>query len=99
MSFVMDTYSRLPVNLVRGKGCRLWDDKGNEYLDMVSGIAVCNLGHAHPKVVEALSLQAQNLFHCSNLYRIPQQEELAQIQAAVLSAEIQADKRCHLHFL
>jgi acetylornithine/N-succinyldiaminopimelate aminotransferase len=81
MSFVMDTYSRLPVNLVRGKGCRVWDDDDNEYLDMVSGIAVCNLGHAHPKVVEALSLQAQNLFHCSNLYRIPLQERLAQMIA------------------
>ena len=73
----METYSRLPIKLVRGKGCLVWDDTGKEYLDMVAGIAVCNLGHAHDKVVKALCEQAQQLFHCSNLYRIPQQEKLA----------------------
>ncbi|HOO38050.1 MAG TPA: aspartate aminotransferase family protein [Deltaproteobacteria bacterium] len=77
----METYSRLPVKLVRGKGCLVWDDTGKEYLDMVSGIAVCNLGHAHDKVVAALCEQAQHLFHCSNLYRIPQQEKLAAMLA------------------
>ncbi|MBN2297363.1 MAG: aspartate aminotransferase family protein [Deltaproteobacteria bacterium] len=73
----METYSRLPIKIVRGNGCRVWDDTGREYLDMVSGIAVCNLGHAHPKVVDALTEQAKELFHCSNLYQIPLQEELA----------------------
>ncbi len=81
MSYVMETYSRLPIRLVRGKGCRVWDDEGNEYLDMISGIAVCNLGHAHPAVVRALRDQAGELFHCSNLYRIPQQELLARMLA------------------
>ena len=73
----METYSRLPVRLVGGEGCRVWDEKGREYLDMVSGIAVCNLGHTHQRVVDALTEQAKKLFHCSNLYQIPLQEELA----------------------
>ncbi len=73
----METYSRLPIKLVQGKGCLVWDDSGKEYLDMVSGIAVCNLGHAHDEVVKALCEQAGQMFHCSNLYRIPQQEKLA----------------------
>jgi len=67
----------MPISIVRGQGCRVWDENGHEYLDMVSGIAVCNLGHAHPKVVDALREQAKKLFHCSNLYQIPLQEELA----------------------
>ncbi|MRR07974.1 MAG: aminotransferase class III-fold pyridoxal phosphate-dependent enzyme, partial [Deltaproteobacteria bacterium] len=50
----METYSRLPIAIERGSGCRVWDETGKEYLDMVAGIAVCNLGHTHPKVVEAL---------------------------------------------
>lgn len=73
----MNTYSRLQVNLVRGKGVKVWDDTGKEYIDMLSGIAVCNLGHAHPAVVKALQDQAERLFHCSNLYHIPQQETFA----------------------
>ncbi len=81
MGHVMDTYSRLPVALERGHGCRLWDDSENEYLDMVAGIAVCNLGHTHPVVVEALRKQALELFHCSNIYRIPKQETLARMIA------------------
>lgn len=79
MKHVMDTYSRLPVALVRGKGCRVWDDTGREYLDMVAGIAVCNLGHAHPTVSGALKAQSDELFHCSNLYRIPKQDEVARL--------------------
>lgn len=79
MGYVMDTYSRLPVALVKGSGCRVWDDAGREYLDMTAGIAVCNLGHSHAKVVEALKEQASELFHCSNLYRIPKQELLARM--------------------
>ncbi len=78
----METYSRLPIAIERGRGCTVWDDSGNEYLDMVAGIAVCNLGHAHPRVVEALRQQAGELFHCSNLYRIRKQETLAEMIAA-----------------
>ncbi len=79
MGYVMETYSRLPVSLVKGSGCRVWDDTGREYLDMVAGIAVCNLGHCHSKVARALKDQADELFHCSNLYRIPKQELLARM--------------------
>jgi predicted acetylornithine/succinylornithine family transaminase len=79
MDYLMDTYARLPVSLVRGEGCWLWDDKGNAYLDLVAGIAVCNLGHCHPEVVKAVREQADRLFHCSNLYHIPQQETLARL--------------------
>ncbi len=67
------------MKVVRGRGCLLWDGAGKQYLDMVSGIAVCNLGHAHPEVASALKEQADRLFHCSNLYEIPQQEEVARI--------------------
>ncbi len=79
MKHVMNTYARLPINLVKGSGCTVWDDQGREYLDMMAGIAVCNLGHAHPAVVKALQKQASELFHCSNLYGIPQQFELARL--------------------
>jgi acetylornithine/N-succinyldiaminopimelate aminotransferase len=77
----MNTYSRMGITIARGRGCQIWDSSGTQYLDMVSGIAVCNLGHAHPTVVNALKSQAEQLFHCSNLYRIPQQETLAQMIA------------------
>jgi predicted acetylornithine/succinylornithine family transaminase len=73
----MKTYARQPVKIVKGKGCMLFDDAGKEYLDMVAGIAVCNLGHANPEVAAALKEQADRLFHCSNLYEIPQQELVA----------------------
>ena len=77
--YLMNTYARLPVALVKGKGTWVWDVDGKSYLDMVSGIAVCSLGHCHPDVVNAVSEQARNLFHCSNLYIIPQQEHLAEL--------------------
>ncbi len=77
--YLMNTYARLPVALVKGRGAWVWDVDGKSYLDMVSGIAVCSLGHCHPDVVKAVSEQAENLFHCSNLYRIPQQEQLAEL--------------------
>jgi len=77
--YLMNTYARLPVALVKGKGTWVWDVDGKSYLDMVSGIAVCSLGHCHPDVVNAVSEQARNLFHCSNLYIIPQQEQLAEL--------------------
>jgi acetylornithine/N-succinyldiaminopimelate aminotransferase len=72
-----NTYTRIPILLVRGKGAQVWDSNGREYLDFVAGIAVCNLGHCHPKVVQALEQQARQLIHCSNLYYIGPQVELA----------------------
>ncbi len=74
---LMQTYGRLPVRFERGEGAWLWDDRGNRYLDALSGIAVCGLGHAHPAVTRALREQAGRLLHTSNLYRIPLQESLA----------------------
>jgi acetylornithine/N-succinyldiaminopimelate aminotransferase len=66
--YVMGTYSRLPVQFVRGEGTRLWDEQGNEYLDFLAGLAVANLGHCHPRVVEAVREQAGRLIHVSNLF-------------------------------
>lgn len=73
----MANYRRLPVAFERGAGAWLWDEQGNPYLDALSGIAVCALGHAHPAVSEALCKQASQLTHTSNLYGIPLQERLA----------------------
>ena len=74
---VMPTYGRIPVSFVRGEGSYLYDDTGKRYLDALTGLAVCGLGHAHPKVAAALAEQASTLLHTSNLYRIPSQERLA----------------------
>jgi len=74
----MNTYSRLSVAFDHGDGCWLYDTDGNKYLDALSGIAVCGLGHAHPAVTTAISEQASQLIHTSNLYTIPLQEQLAQ---------------------
>ncbi|MCP4371910.1 MAG: aspartate aminotransferase family protein, partial [Deltaproteobacteria bacterium] len=74
---IAGTYQRFPIVIERGKGCRLWDTEGCMYTDFVAGIAVCNLGHAHPKIVKALSAQADTLFHVSNLYYTLPQVELA----------------------
>jgi predicted acetylornithine/succinylornithine family transaminase len=79
---VANTYKRFPVAFVRGKGTRLWDGEGIEYLDFVSGLAVNNLGHCHPKVVEAVKKQAETLIHVSNLYHIEPQAELARLLCA-----------------
>ena len=65
---VMGTYARQPVEFVRGEGTRLWDDEGNEYLDFLSGISVTQLGHCHPRVVEAVREQAGRLMHVGNLF-------------------------------
>jgi acetylornithine/N-succinyldiaminopimelate aminotransferase len=73
----MNTYSRLPVAFERGEGVWLWDTQGKRYLDAVAGVAVSALGHAHPKLVQAISEQAGKLIHTSNLYGIVHQEELA----------------------
>ncbi|MCU0561275.1 MAG: acetylornithine transaminase [Desulfobacterales bacterium] len=74
---IADTYKRFPVLLTRGSGCTLWDDSGRAYTDFVAGIAVCNLGHAHPQVAEALCRQARTLWHVSNLFYTGPQIELA----------------------
>ncbi|WP_026573489.1 acetylornithine transaminase [Bacillus sp. UNC438CL73TsuS30] len=74
---LMATYNRFPVTLVKGKGSYVWDDKGTQFLDFTSGIATCNLGHVPDSVKEKLEEQVQNLWHCSNLYNIPNQQELA----------------------
>ncbi len=77
--YVANTYARYPVLLVRGKGTRVWDLEGEEYLDFVSGLAVCNLGHCHPKVVRAIQEQAEKLIHVSNFYYIEPQIQLASL--------------------
>jgi len=74
---VAHTYARYPILLVRGKGTRVWDMEGKEYLDFLSGLAVCNLGHCHPKVVKAIQDQAERLIHISNFYYIEPQIRLA----------------------
>ncbi|MDD4572154.1 MAG: aspartate aminotransferase family protein, partial [Clostridia bacterium] len=77
--YVMNTYGRLPIAMVKGKGCHVWDADGKEYLDFVAGVAVNALGHCHPKVVEAIAVQAETLIHCSNLYWIEPQVKLAKL--------------------
>jgi acetylornithine/N-succinyldiaminopimelate aminotransferase len=74
---VMKTYGRLPFALSHGRGCRVWDTDGREYLDALAGIAVNTLGHAHPKLVPALQEQVSRLIHTSNYYQAPLQERLA----------------------
>ena len=78
-TYLMPTYARFPVALVRGRGMRVWDADGRQYLDFLAGIAVCNLGHCHPHVVEAIREQAGTLLHVSNLYHIEPQARLAKL--------------------
>jgi len=75
---LMNTYGPRAATLVKGEGAWLWDDKGKKYLDALSGIAVCGLGHTHPSVVKAITEQANVLTHCSNFFAIPNQEALAE---------------------
>jgi acetylornithine aminotransferase len=77
--YIMRTYGRYPLVPVKGEGCYLWDADGKRYLDFLAGVAVNNLGHCHPRVVEALRKQAAELIHCSNYYHIPNQIELAEL--------------------
>ena len=77
MSHLMNTYARQPVAFTHGKGPRLWDSNGKEYLDAIAGIAVNTLGHAHPRFTAALNAQIGKLMHVSNVYQIPEQEQLA----------------------
>ncbi len=76
-SAVMNTYGRFPLELVRGRGVWVWDQTGKKYLDCVAGIAVCTLGHSNRRMRHQLSAQLGKLQHVSNLYRIPEQEQLA----------------------
>ncbi|MBT4833488.1 MAG: aspartate aminotransferase family protein [Porticoccaceae bacterium] len=74
---LMNTYGTRAATLVKGEGARLWDADGNEYLDALSGIAVCGLGHSHPGIAAAVAEQAGTLTHCSNFFGIPNQQKLA----------------------
>ena len=77
--YMFKTYARFPLTLVRGDGCRVWDEDGKEYLDFVGGIAVCALGHSSPIVSKALEHQSKELVHVSNLYYTRPQTELARL--------------------
>jgi acetylornithine/N-succinyldiaminopimelate aminotransferase len=87
MSHVMNTYARLPVAFERGEGSWLWDANGKRYLDAMAGVAVCGLGHSHPKYVAVLREQVGKLVHTSNLYQIALQEKLADRLAAISGME------------
>ncbi|MFT4021842.1 MAG: aspartate aminotransferase family protein [Acinetobacter sp.] len=86
-SHVMPTYGRQPISFVRGQGSYLYTADGTAYLDALSGIAVCGLGHAHPDIAQAISEQAQTLIHTSNLFEIPWQTAAAQKLAEVSGME------------
>jgi acetylornithine aminotransferase len=83
MQHLMNTYGRQPVSFARGEGVWLWDLEGRRYLDGLSGIAVTGLGHAHPAFVRAITEQVGRIVHASNLYRIPEQEKLADKLCAI----------------
>lgn len=83
MSHLFDTYARLPLNAVSGSGAWLTDDEGKRYLDAVSGLGVCALGHAHPEVAAALSDQAGKLLHTANIVGLPLQEALGKTLAEI----------------
>jgi acetylornithine aminotransferase len=83
MTHLMSTYRRLPVTFSRGEGAVLWDTQDKAYLDALSGIAVCNLGHAHPAVTQAICAQAGQLVHTSNIYNIAAQESLGDALTAL----------------
>jgi acetylornithine/N-succinyldiaminopimelate aminotransferase len=76
--YVMNTYGRSPIALVKGQGSWAWDAEGKKYLDFMAGIAVCGLGHAHPELTAVLEEQGERLWHCSNIYWNQPQVELAE---------------------
>ena len=76
--FLMRTYARLPLIIDKGKGIKVWDKEGKEYLDFISGIGVNAIGHSHPKILKTIKKQSQKLLHCSNLYYIEPQIKLAE---------------------
>lgn len=84
---LMPTYARLPITFVKGEGAVLWDNEGKSYLDAISGIAVCNIGHARREVAEAICDQAHTLVHTSNLYNIPNQAALGEKLCALSGME------------
>ncbi|EED69966.1 aspartate aminotransferase family protein [Comamonas testosteroni] len=77
-SHLMRAYARQPVSFVRGRGARLWDEQGVEYLDAIAGVAVTSLGHAHPEIAAVMADQAATLLHTSNVFRVDWQEQLGQ---------------------
>ena len=77
MSYLVKNYNRKKISFSRGKGSYLFSTKGSKYLDFCSGIAVNSLGHAHPKLIKALNIQAKKVWHVSNAFTIPEGEELA----------------------
>jgi acetylornithine/N-succinyldiaminopimelate aminotransferase len=79
MKAVMETYKRMKIAPTKGKGSWLFDENGDRYLDFIAGIATNSLGHSHPVLVEAIQKQAEELIHCSNLYEIPLQAEVAEM--------------------
>src|SRR5438105_345569 len=83
---LLHNYKQQPIVLDRGEGCWLWDLAGNRYLDMTAGIAACPLGHAHPRLAQAIADQARRLIHVSNLYFIERQLRLAEALAARAAA-------------
>src|SRR5215467_3735643 len=83
MSYLMNTYSRIPVAFTHGKGVWVWDASGKKYLDALAGIAVNTLGHAHPKLTRAIAEQSSRLIHSSNLYQIAEQEKAAERLAKI----------------
>jgi len=87
MSHLMNTYSRIPVAFTRGERVWVWDESGKKYLDALAGIAVNTLGHGHPKLTRAIAEQSSRLIHASNLYRIAEQEKLADKLAAISGME------------
>lgn len=84
---LMSTYNRLPVTFSRGEGVWLEDQQGKRYLDALAGIAVCNLGHAHPRISETIAQQSQTLLHTSNIYNIACQSRLAEKLIAITALE------------
>jgi acetylornithine/N-succinyldiaminopimelate aminotransferase len=87
MSHLMNTYARLPVAFERGEGSWLWDMQGRRYLDALAGVAVCGLGHAHPRLTRALQKQVATLIHTSNIYEIDLQTKLGDRLAAISGME------------
>ena len=77
-NYVLPTYGRFPIVPDKAQGAYLWDSEGKKYLDFCTGIAVCSIGHCHPRLTRAIQEQAGKLMHCSNLYEIAEQGQLAQ---------------------
>ena len=85
---ILGVYNRAPLAFERGEGVRLWSTEGEEYLDCVGGIATTGLGHAHPKLVQALKDQGEKLWHVSNIFSIPGQETLAKMLTDATFADV-----------